>query len=146
MIYKLTALLTAVAALFAPLALPTLAQQPTPVLMAQILMAQRQTEQNLTPAQRSAIEQAISKAVAIPGKPKPAIKKLKIEGRYGLATWSMGHAGGMVALLKTDPAKADSWKIYRLGGGLPPAEVVSSRAGIPVAVARRLLERLNERD
>ncbi len=141
MTYKLIASLTALAALFTPLSLPALAQQPTPSLS-----TQRQTEKNLTPTQRIAIEQAISKAVAVAGKPKPVIRKLRVEGRYGLATWSIGDAGGMVALLRTDPAKADLWKIYRLGGGLPPAEAVSSRAGIPVVVARRLLERLNERD
>jgi len=79
--------------------------------------------------------EAVIRAVARPNLPKPTVEKLTIQGSYGLASWLMGEAGGLVALVN----KNGTWQVIRLGGGLPNAAELSRASGIPVATAQQLL-------
>lgn len=92
-------------------------------------------------AQRSpnnqVLRQAIIATLRRPGLPEPKIQKLVTEGTYGLATWTMGEAGGMVALIKEE-----GWEVYPMGGGMPNAVDVNNRCDMPIPVAQRLLKRI----
>ncbi len=79
--------------------------------------------------------QAVIRAIARPNLPTPTVNTLTIQGNYGLATWLMGEAGGLVALVN----KNGAWQVIRLGGGVPTAAELSRTSGIPVNNAQQLL-------
>ncbi len=79
--------------------------------------------------------QAVINAVAQPNLPTPTVEKLTLQEPYGLATWLMGEAGGMVALVNRN----GGWQVIRLGGGLPNAAEISRRSGMPTGIAQQLL-------
>ncbi|ERT06641.1 hypothetical protein M595_3413 [Lyngbya aestuarii BL J] len=83
----------------------------------------------------SPLETAVIDAVQQPGLPTPEVTKVTIEGLFGLATWVMGEAGGMVALINN----GRNWEVTRLPGGVPDAEELSRLSGIPVEVCEELL-------
>jgi hypothetical protein len=83
----------------------------------------------------SPLETAVIEAVQQPGLPTPEVTKVTLEGLFGLATWVMGEAGGMVALINN----GRNWEVTRLPGGVPDAEELSRLSGIPVEVCEELL-------
>lgn len=88
-----------------------------------------------TPEQREAIKAATIAAVGLPGRPTPTVEKITLVGEYGLATWLMGEAGGMVAVID----RGGTWEAIRLPGGLPSPADLSKATGIPTDIAAQLL-------
>lgn len=83
----------------------------------------------------SPLETAVIEAVQQPGLPTPEVTQVTLEGLFGLASWVMGEAGGMVALINN----GRNWEVTRLPGGVPDAEELSRLSGIPVEVCEELL-------
>lgn len=88
----------------------------------------------------SPLEMAVIETVQQPGLPTPEVTKVTLQGLFGLATWVMGEAGGMVALINN----GRTWEVTRLPGGVPDAKELNRLSGIPVNVCEELLsEHLN---
>lgn len=86
---------------------------------------------------RGIISSAIVQAVAVPGIPdQPQVTKITLQGEYGLADWTMGDAGGTVALIAR---RGNTWSVIRLGGGMPTASDLSQATEMPITVAQNLL-------
>ena len=83
----------------------------------------------------SPLETAVIEAVQKPGLPTPEVTRVTVEGLFGLASWVMGEAGGMVALINN----GRNWEVTPLPGGVPDAEELSRLSGIPVEVCEQLL-------
>jgi hypothetical protein len=94
-----------------------------------------QTAIGQTPEQREAIKAATIAVVRQPGRPTPTVEKITLVGEYGLVSWLMGEAGGMVELI----ARGGTWEAIALPGGLPSPDDLSQATGIPADVAAQLL-------
>lgn len=86
---------------------------------------------------RASISSAVVEAVEVSGAPEPQVTKITLQGEYGLADWSMGDAGGMVALIAQ---RGNTWGVTRLPGGMPTASDLSQITGMPVVIAQSLLD------
>lgn len=87
--------------------------------------------------QQEAIQAVTLRTIQQPGLPTPTVEKITVIGEYGLASWLMGEAGGLVALID----QGDTWEAIALPGGLPEAADIESASGIPVDIAQQLLDR-----
>jgi hypothetical protein len=119
-----------IAAMVLAVLIPTTAQALPVSSSTSIVIAQSRTD-------TKALRQAIVAALRQPGLPQPQIQKLVTEGSYGLASWTMGEAGGIVALVWDE-----NWEVYRMGGGMPSATDINNRCDMPIPVAQRLLNRI----
>lgn len=88
--------------------------------------------------QREEIKSAIIAVVRQPRLSEPTIEKITLLDEYGLATWQMGHAGGLVALVN----HGNGWQVVRLSGGVPSPTDINEAAGIPTDIATELLSSL----
>jgi hypothetical protein len=96
--------------------------------------------------QRDTIVPIVVKALGFPDASvavQPYIKKITLQGDYGLADWERGEAAGMVALISH---RRNTWTVIRLGGGMPSAADLSQVTGMPVALAQSLLDEHAGRD
>ncbi len=88
------------------------------------------------------IRQLVVRSRTIARLPTPQVRKITIEDNYALASWLQGEAGGIIALVKRD----NVWELLpSIGGGVPRAEDVNRRTGMPLRVAASLLSRHIER-
>lgn len=90
--------------------------------------------------QRDAIVPIVVKTLGYPDASvavQPYIKRITLQGDYGLADWERGEAAGMVALISH---RQNTWTAIRLGGGMPSATDLSQATGMPVALAQSLLD------
>ncbi|MDX2100141.1 MAG: hypothetical protein SFW36_20385 [Leptolyngbyaceae cyanobacterium bins.59] len=93
--------------------------------------------QGVSQDQRQNAEWAVSDAVTVRGlAARPRITKMTFQQGYGLASWLMGEAGGIVALQR----QGNDWRVVKLGGGMPMAADISRSAGIPLNIAQSLLK------
>ncbi len=81
------------------------------------------------------LEMAVIETVKQPGLPTPEVTKITVQGLFGLATWVMGDAGGMVALVNN----GRTWEATRLPGGVPDAKELNRLSGIPINICEDLL-------
>lgn len=116
--------------LILPSLLVTLPTQISPPVLAQ-------STQQPTQQQRRDIERAVIQKIRVAGLPSPRVEKITLQGQYGLATWLMGEAGGMVAL----NFDRGSLQVVPLGGGVPGAIGISKASAIPLPVVEQLLNR-----
>ena len=93
--------------------------------------------QMIAQAQQEAVRASTVKYLQKPGLPTPVVDRITIEGRYALANWLQGEAGGSVALISQD----GTWVVKSFGGGMPTPDALSQRTGIPLRVARSLMQR-----
>ena len=93
--------------------------------------------QMVAQSQQEAVRAAVVKYWQQQGQPKPVVDRITIEGRYALADWLQGEAGGAIALINQE----GSWVVKPFGGGMPTPEALSQRTGIPLRVARSLMQR-----
>ncbi|MCD8486994.1 MAG: hypothetical protein LRZ84_09735 [Desertifilum sp.] len=91
--------------------------------------------QTLTSQQRQQIRSAVVQSVGQPNLPTPQVSKITVQGQYGLASWLMGEAGGLVALVN----EGKGWRVIDLGGGLPGPRDLAQQTGMPIAIAQQLL-------
>ncbi len=68
---------------------------------------------------------------------QPYVKRITLQGDYGLADWERGEAGGMVVVVSH---RQNTWTVIRLGGGVPSAADLSQATGMSVADAQSLLK------
>jgi len=94
-----------------------------------------QTAIGQTPEQREAIEASTIASVGRPGLPTPTVEKITLVGQYGLVSWLMGEAGGMVAVID----RGGTWEAIALPGGMPSPDDLSQATGIPADIAAQLL-------
>lgn len=90
--------------------------------------------------QRDSIVPTVVKALGFPDPSvavQPYVKKITLQGDYGLANWERGDAGGTVALISH---RRNTWTVIRLGGGLPSPSDLSQRTGMPITLAKTLLD------
>lgn len=93
--------------------------------------------QMIAQSQQEAVRASTVKYLQKPGLPTPVVDRITIEGRYALANWLQGEAGGSVALISQD----GTWVVKSFGGGMPTPDALSQRTGIPLRVARSLMQR-----
>lgn len=67
---------------------------------------------------------------------QPAVYRTIVEGNYALATWRWGEAGGQTVLVRRE----GRWTVLTSGGGAVDAATLQE-AGVPAAIAQRLIER-----
>lgn len=95
-----------------------------------------QTATPHTLEQQEAIEAVTIERIQQPGLPNPTVEKITVIGDYGLASWLMGEAGGLVALIY----QGNTWEAIALPGGLPGATDLGEFSGIPLDIAQQLLD------
>jgi hypothetical protein len=99
--------------------------------------AAAQEVQVIAQSSQSEIRETVIEYLQRPGLPAPVVKRMMVQGQYGLVSWLMGEAGGLVAVVNQDGV----WQVREVGGGMPSAEAISQRAQIPLQVSRSLLQR-----
>lgn len=67
---------------------------------------------------------------------QPEVYRTIVEGNYALATWRWGEAGGQTVLAREE----GRWTVLTSGGGAVDAATLQE-AGVPAAIAQRLIER-----
>jgi hypothetical protein len=100
------------------------------------------------------VEQAIAKPTAVQpnsdiakatisqllGKQKPKVQPVAqrtvVEGKYAIATWQWGEAGGQSILIQ----QGKRWKVISSGGGAINLETLTQK-GIPTQIAERLMQK-----
>lgn len=114
----------------------------TQMRITQPAIAQVTLEETLENTVENDIRLVVVRSLTRPGRLLPQVDKVTIEGNYALASWLQGEAGGMRALVKRD----DVWELLpSIGGGLPRAEDLNRRTGMPLNIASSLLSRHMER-
>ena len=69
-------------------------------------------------------------------KAQPKVRRSTVEGKYAIATWQWGEAGGQSVLIQQDKR----WKVVGFGGGAVNLEVLKQK-GIPDKIADRLMQK-----
>jgi hypothetical protein len=67
---------------------------------------------------------------------RPMVRRTTVEGKYAIATWQWGEAGGQSILIQQDKR----WKVVSAGGGAVSLEILKQQ-GIPASSAERLLQK-----
>jgi hypothetical protein len=68
--------------------------------------------------------------------PQPTIRRTTVEGKYTIATWQWGEAGGQSILIQ----QGKRWKVVGSGGGAVNLEVLKQK-GVPDKIADRLMQK-----
>jgi hypothetical protein len=69
-------------------------------------------------------------------KAQPTVRRTTVEGKYAIATWRWGEAGGQSVLIQQDKR----WKVVGSGGGAVNLEILKQK-GIPDKIADRLMQK-----
>jgi hypothetical protein len=100
-------------------------------------------EQALAKSTTSASDPAIAKATIAhllssksKSKAQPIVRRTTVEGKYAIATWQWGEAGGQSILIQ----QGKRWKVVGSGGGAVNLETLKQK-GIPAKMAERLMEK-----
>jgi hypothetical protein len=68
--------------------------------------------------------------------PQPTIRRTTVEGKYAIATWQWGEAGGQSILTQ----QGKRWKVVGSGGGAVNLESLKQK-GVPDKIADRLMQK-----
>jgi hypothetical protein len=100
-------------------------------------------EQALAKSATSVSDPAIAKATIehllsskSKSKVQPTVRRLTVEGKYGIATWQWGEAGGQSILIQ----QGNRWKVVGSGGGAINLETLKQK-GVPDKIADRLMQK-----
>jgi hypothetical protein len=100
-------------------------------------------EQALARSAASASDPAIAKATIehllsskSKSKVQPTIRRTTVKGKYAIATWQWGEAGGQSILIQ----QSKRWKIVDSGGGAVNLETLKQK-GVPAKVAEKLMQK-----
>jgi hypothetical protein len=69
-------------------------------------------------------------------KVQPTVRRTTVEGKYAIATWQWGEAGGQSILTQQDKR----WKVVGSGGGAVNLETLKQK-GVPDKIAERLMQK-----
>jgi hypothetical protein len=69
-------------------------------------------------------------------KARLTVRRIVREGKYAIATWQWGEAGGQSILVQQGP----QWKVIGSGGGGVNLETLTEK-GIPTAIAKQLIQK-----
>jgi hypothetical protein len=69
-------------------------------------------------------------------KDQPTVRRTTVEGKYAIATWQWGEAGGQSILTQ----QAKRWKVISSGGGAVNLEVLKQK-GIPDKIVEQLMKK-----
>jgi hypothetical protein len=69
-------------------------------------------------------------------KVQPTVRRTTVEGKYAIATWQWGEAGGQSILIQ----RGKRWKIVGSGGGAVNLESLKQK-GVPDKIADRLMQK-----
>jgi hypothetical protein len=64
------------------------------------------------------------------------LRRTTVEGKYAIATWQWGEAGGQSILIQED----QRWRVVSAGGGAVNLEILKQQE-IPAQIAERLLQK-----
>jgi hypothetical protein len=100
-------------------------------------------EQALAKSTTSASDPAIAKATIehllsskSQSKVQPKVRRTTVEGKYAIATWQWGEAGGQSVLIQ----QGKRWKVFGSGGGAVNLEILKQK-GVPDKIADRLIQK-----
>jgi hypothetical protein len=100
-------------------------------------------EQALAKSTTSASDPAITKATIehllsskSKSKVQPTVRRLTVEGKYAIATWQWGEAGGQSILIQ----QGKRWKVVGSGGGAVNLEILKQK-GVPDKIADQLMQK-----
>jgi hypothetical protein len=100
-------------------------------------------EQALAKSVTSASDPAIAKATIenllsskSKSKVQPTVRRTTVEGKYAIATWQWGEAGGQSILIQ----QGKRWKVVGSGGGTVNLETLKQK-GAPDKIADRLMQK-----
>jgi hypothetical protein len=69
-------------------------------------------------------------------KAQPIVRRTTVEGKYAIATWQWGEAGGQSILIQ----QSKRWKVVGSGGGAINLETLKQK-GVPANVAEKLMQK-----
>jgi hypothetical protein len=69
-------------------------------------------------------------------KAQPTVRRTTVEGKYAIATWQWGEAGGQSILTQ----HGKRWKVISSGGGAVNLEVLKQK-GVPDKIAEQLMQK-----
>jgi hypothetical protein len=69
-------------------------------------------------------------------KAQPTVRRTTVEGKYAIATWQWGEAGGQSILIQ----QGKRWKVVGSGGGAVDLEVLKQKS-IPDKIAEQLMQK-----
>jgi hypothetical protein len=69
-------------------------------------------------------------------KAQPTVRRTTVEGKYAIATWQWGEAGGQSILTQ----QGKRWKVVGSGGGAVNLEILKQK-GVPDTIADRLMQK-----
>jgi hypothetical protein len=69
-------------------------------------------------------------------KVQPTVRRLTVEGKYAIATWQWGEAGGQSILIQ----QGKRWKVVGSGGGAVDLEILKQKS-VPDKAADRLMQK-----
>jgi hypothetical protein len=100
-------------------------------------------EQALAKSTTSASDPAIAKVTIehllsskSKSKVQPTVRRTTVEGKYAIATWQWGEAGGQSILTQ----QGKRWKVFASGGGAVDLEVLKQK-GVPDKIAEQLMQK-----
>jgi hypothetical protein len=100
-------------------------------------------EQALAKSATSVSDPAIAKATIenllsskSKSKVQPTVRRTTVAGKYAIATWRWGEAGGQSILTQ----QGKRWKVIGSGGGAVNLEILKQK-GIPDKIAERLMQK-----
>jgi hypothetical protein len=100
-------------------------------------------EQALAKSTTSATDPAIAKATIenllsskSKSKVQPTVRRTTVEGKYAIATWQWGEAGGQSILTQ----QGKCWKVVGSGGGAVNLETLKQK-GVPDKIAEQLMQK-----
>jgi hypothetical protein len=100
-------------------------------------------KQALAKSTTPAIDPAIAKATIEhllsnkrKSKVQPTVHRTTVEGKYAIATWQWGEAGGQSILTQ----QGKRWKVVGSGGGAVNLETLKQK-GVPDKIADRLMQK-----
>jgi hypothetical protein len=100
-------------------------------------------EQALAKSTTSATDPAIAKVTIenllsskSKSKVQPTVRRTTVEGKYAIATWQWGEAGGQSILTQ----QGKRWKVVGSGGGAVNLETLKQK-GVPDKIADRLMQK-----
>jgi hypothetical protein len=100
-------------------------------------------EQALAKSATSASDPAIAKVTIenllsskSKSKVQPTVRRTTVEGKYAIATWQWGEAGGQSILTQ----QGKRWKVVGSGGGAVNLETLKQK-GVPDKIAEQLMQK-----
>jgi hypothetical protein len=83
---------------------------------------------------KATIEQLLSTKSS--SKVQPTVRRTTVEGKYAIATWQWGEAGGQSILTQ----QGKRWKVVGSGGGAVNLETLKQK-GVPDKIAEQLMQK-----